>query len=66
MSPPRQSEGKSKHSLWPLIAAGAAAGAMWWGLDPEAAKAAAGELMRLLGSLVRPWLEAACANLKQL
>lgn len=62
MSQPQQTEPPKRFSLWPFILAGAAAGAVWAGIDPDGFKASAADFLQYVGSAVQPLFDYVLAH----
>jgi hypothetical protein len=62
MCPPASNgaENSKAGSLWPILIAGAAAGAVWSGLDTDLTRASAIELARLPMAFTHQWFYSAC------
>jgi len=54
MSQPQWTEQPKRASLWPFIIVGAAAGAVWFGMDTDALNTNAAGFLQFAGSVVQP------------
>lgn len=63
MSQPEQSDSHQRIPLWPFIIAGAAAGVLWSGVDPDDFKTIVTDPLRYLGSAIKPLFDILLASI---